>query len=200
MKINVATWFTILRLILVPIIIIVILSDRSTTRISIFNQFIDFKYFVAGLIFIIGSLTDFIDGFLARKLGQVTDLGKFLDPIADKLFVNSTVIVLIGQGMISPLFGIIFIGRDTIVDVIRMIASNKGFVVAASKFGKLKTVFQMMAITMILFFNIPFEAYGIQVSTFLMYIAVFFSVYSGVDYYYLNKKFIFSEINKEIEE
>ncbi len=199
MKINTATWFTILRLVLVPIIIIVILSSWSTARINILNQFIDLKYFVAGFIFIIGSLTDFIDGYLARKLGQVTDLGKFLDPIADKLFVNSTIIVLIGQGMISPLIGIVFIGRDTIVDIIRMIASSKGYVVAASKFGKLKTVFQMIAIVSVLFYNIPFENYDIPLSTILMYIAVFFSVYSGIDYYYLNKTVIFSDNLKEFE-
>ncbi len=199
MKINIATWFTILRLLLVPVIITVILSSWSTTRISVFNQFIDFKYFIAGFIFVIGSMTDFIDGYLARKLGQVTDLGKFLDPIADKLFVNSTIIVLIGQGMISPLFGIIFIGRDTIVDVIRMLASSKGYVVAASKYGKLKTIFQMMGIASVLFFNIPFEAIGFPMSTVLMYIAVFFAVYSGIDYYYLNKKYIFGEENKEFE-
>ncbi len=192
MKINVATWFTILRLVLIPVIIFFLMTNIFTTRINIFNQLIDIKYIYAGIIFVIGSLTDFIDGFIARKFNQVTDLGKFLDPIADKLFVNSTVIILISQGILSPFVGIIFIGRDTIVDVIRMIASSKGHVVAASKFGKLKTIFQMVGITSVLFFNMPFEYLNLPVSDILMYIALFFSIYSGLDYYFLNRKHIFT--------
>lgn len=199
MKINLATWFTIIRLVFVPLIIFVMLSSWTTVRVSIFDQYIDIKYFIAAGMFVFGSMTDFIDGFIARKFDQVTDLGKFLDPIADKLFVNSTVIVLIAQGMLTPLIGIIFIGRDTIVDVIRMIASSKGYVVAASRFGKLKTVFQMIGITSVLLFNIPFEAWNIPMSTILMYVAVFFSVYSGIDYFYLNKDLIFVEEKKDIE-
>ncbi|MFV0424351.1 MAG: CDP-diacylglycerol--glycerol-3-phosphate 3-phosphatidyltransferase [Bacilli bacterium] len=194
MKVNLATSFTILRLILVPIIIFVLLTNIISTSVSINGQYIEIKYFIAAIIFVVGSLTDFVDGFIARKYNQVTDLGKFLDPIADKLLVNSTVIVLIYSGLISPIVGIIFIGRDTIVDVIRMIVSAKGEVVAASKYGKLKTVFQMVGITMVLLYNIPFENFGIPVATILIYIAVFFSVFSGIDYYYLNKKYIFEEI------
>ncbi len=191
MKINLATSFTLLRLILIPFLIIVLLTDIVSTSTSINGQYVEIKYFIAAFIFAIGSLTDFIDGFIARRYNQVTDLGKFLDPIADKLLVNTTVIILIYSGLLSPLIGIIFIGRDTIVDVIRMIVSAKGKVLAASKFGKLKTVFQMLGITMVLFYNFPFEGMGIPVSSILIYAAVFFSVFSGVDYYYLNKEYIF---------
>lgn len=191
MKINLATWFTILRLIILPFLIFVLVSNTFRVDVHIGNQFINIKYFIGGILFILGSLTDFIDGYIARKYNQVTDLGKFLDPIADKLLVNSTVIILISQGILSPLVGIIFIGRDTIVDVIRMIASSKGHVVAASKYGKLKTIFQMVGITAVLFFNLPFEIYSVPVSGILIYIALFFSVFSGFDYYYLNKEYIF---------
>lgn len=191
MKINLATSFTLLRLILIPFLIIVLLTDIISTSTSINGQYVEIKYFIAAFIFAIGSLTDFIDGFIARRYNQVTDLGKFLDPIADKLLVNTTVIILIYAGLLSPLIGIIFIGRDTIVDVIRMIVSAKGKVLAASKFGKLKTVFQMLGITMVLFYNFPFEGMGIPVANILIYAAVFFSVFSGVDYYYLNKEYIF---------
>lgn len=199
MKINLATFFTIIRLILVPVIVFVLLSNVIQTSISWNGQYIEIKYLIAAAIFIIGSLTDFIDGHIARKYNQITDLGKFLDPIADKLLVNSTVIALIYAGFISPLVGIIFIGRDTIVDVIRMIVSAKGAVIAANKYGKLKTVFQMLGISMVLLYNIPFEKYNIPVSDILIYIAVFFSIYSGIEYYFLNKDAIFSEEVKETE-
>ncbi len=194
MKINLATFFTIIRLILVPVLLLVLLSDIVSTSFSYHGQYVEVKYFVGAGIFIIGSFTDFLDGYIARKYNQITDLGKFLDPIADKLLVNSTIIVLIYSGFVSPIVGIIFIGRDTIVDVIRMIVSAKGEVVAASKYGKLKTVFQMVAISMILMYNIPFEEFGVPVAGILLYVSVFFSVFSAIDYYYLNKKHIFSEI------
>lgn len=194
MKVNLATSFTILRLILVPILLLILLSDIISTSISYHGQYIEIKYFIGAGIFILGSFTDFLDGYIARKYDQVTDLGKFLDPIADKLLVNSTIIVLIYAGLVSPVVGIIFIGRDTIVDVIRMIVSAKGEVVAASKYGKLKTVFQMVGISLILIYNIPFEQYGIPVAGILLYVSVFFSVFSGIDYYYLNKKYIFTEV------
>ncbi len=191
MKVNLATSITIVRLILIPFIIVILLTDIFSTNVSVAGQYIEVKYFIAAGVFALGSFTDFLDGFIARRFNQITDLGKFLDPIADKLLVNSTVIILIYTGHISPIVGIIFIGRDTIVDVIRMIVSAKGKVLAASKFGKLKTVFQMLGITMVLLYNVPFEMYNIPVSSILIYLAVFFSVFSGVDYYLLNKKYLF---------
>ncbi|MFV0498783.1 MAG: CDP-diacylglycerol--glycerol-3-phosphate 3-phosphatidyltransferase [Bacilli bacterium] len=191
MKVNLATSFTIIRLILVPILVMVLLSDFFSDGFSINGHYVEIKYFFGGIIFIIGSITDFIDGYIARKYNQITNLGKFLDPIADKLLVNSTVIVLIFVGLLSPIVGIVFIGRDTIVDVIRMIVSSKGKVIAASKYGKLKTVFQMVGISLVLFHNYPFILINVPVDTILIYIAVFFSVFSCVDYYYLNKEYIF---------
>ncbi len=197
MKINLATWFTILRLLILPFLIVVLVSNVFTTRIYISNQYIDVKYFIGGVLFIVGSLTDFIDGYIARKYDQVTDLGKFLDPIADKLLVNSTVIILISSSLLSPLVGIIFIGRDTIVDVIRMIAASKGNVLAASSYGKLKTIFQMLGITSVLFYNLPFEIINIPISDVLIYAATFFSIFSGIDYYLLNKHLLFDSEQEE---
>ncbi len=191
MKMNVATWITVVRFILLPILIVVLLTDVINSSILISGLYIEVKYFVAGIIFIIGSITDFLDGYIARKYDQVTKIGKFLDPIADKLFVNSTLIILAAQGFISPIVVIIFIGRDIIVDVIRMITASSGEVVAASNLGKLKTVFQMIGISLVLIYNIPFEFWGIPVDLICIYTGLFFSVISGFDYYYLNKKNLF---------
>ncbi len=190
-KINTASWITIIRLILLPILIFVLLTNFINYSLGVSNLYIEFKYVIAGVIFILGSITDFLDGYIARKYDQITPLGKFLDPIADKLFVNSTLIILSSQGFISPLLVVVFIGRDTIVDVIRMITASKGEVVSASKFGKLKTVFQMVGISLMLMYNFPFVFFNIPADNICIYLALFFSIISGLEYYNLNKKHLF---------
>ncbi len=191
MKLNVATWITVVRIMLLPVLILILLTDVINSSIVVSGLYIELKYFVAGIIFMIGSFTDFLDGYVARKYDQVTKLGKFLDPIADKLFVNSTLIILAVQGFISPIVVIIYIGRDIIVDVIRMITASNGEVVAASSLGKIKTLFQMFGISLVLIYNIPFEFFDIPVDLICIYAGLFFSVVSGFDYYYLNKEHLF---------
>ena len=154
---------------------------------------IDSRYIFGGIIFIIASITDFLDGYFARKNGIVTNEGKFLDAIADKVLVNSVLIIFACNGVISPIIPVVIVFRDTIVDMIRMVASSKGKVIAAGKTGKLKTLCMMIGLTLTFFYNLPFELWNIDVANALLIIATVLSIYSGMEYYYNNKKIIFEK-------
>ena len=158
------------------------------------------------VFFVIASYTDHLDGKLARKNNQVTDLGKFLDPVADKLLVNTMTIFLcapsvfasyaLRQASFFPVWCVILmVARDTVVDALRFIAAQKGVVIAANIFGKLKTVLQMVAIGAVLLNDFPFHYMYpnntnpyLTVSMFLVYLATLVSVISGVIYVIQNKK------------
>lgn len=152
---------------------------------------VNIKYFICGFLFLIGSLTDLVDGHIARKYNMVTDFGKVMDAIADKLLVNGVLIILACTGFIHMIIPVIVISRDTIVDSIKMVVGNKVGAVGASSAGKLKTVFMMCGVTLMLFYNLPFELMGIRLADFLIMTATVLSVVSGVEYYVKNKKFLF---------
>lgn len=152
-------------------------------------------YLILFGFFVIASYTDHLDGKLARKNNQVTTLGKFLDPVADKLLINSMVIFLVcswsfapGQFQFSVWCAIILVARDIVVDAIRFIAAEKGKVIAANIFGKLKTVLEMVAISLVLLNDFPFALIygsgivGLRVTDFFVYAATLMSVISGVIY------------------
>lgn len=118
---------------------------------------------------------------------MVTDFGKIMDAIADKILVNGVLIILACKGFVSVIIPVIVISRDTIVDSIKMVVGNKEGAVGASKAGKLKTICMMCGVTLMLFYNLPFELIGIRVADFLIILATVLSVISGVQYY-LNYK------------
>ena len=151
---------------------------------------IDLKYIICGVLFLIGSLTDTLDGHIARKYNMVTDFGKVMDAIADKLLVNGVLIVLACTGFIHMIIPVIIISRDIIVDSIKMVVGNKVGAVGASSTGKLKTIFMMFGITFMLFYNLPFELWGVRIADFLIMTATVLSIISGVEYYIKNKKFL----------
>ena len=151
---------------------------------------VDLKYIIAGFLFIAASLTDFLDGYIARKYNLVTDFGKLVDAIADKILVNSVLIILAAQGFIHPIIPVVVIIRDSVVNSIKMLAASKGKVVAAIKSGKLKTACLMVGIVLTLFYNLPFEVWNISVGKVLLLIATVLSVTSGIQYYTLNKHLI----------
>ena len=157
---------------------------------------VDSRYIISGILFVIASLTDLLDGKIARKRNLVTDFGKFLDSIAEKVLVNSVLIIFAVQNVISPIIPVVIIFRDTIIDSIRMLASNKGVVIAAGKAGKIKTATMMTGLTLLFFYNLPFEIWNIDVANVLVIIATVLSIYSGVEYYYKNKKLIFENNQK----
>lgn len=198
---NLPNRLTISRIILTVVIIIILTFPFYQVGIEFpmwtwrFKEVIevDSRYIISGILFVIASFTDFLDGKIARKRGLVTDFGKFIDAIADKVFVNSVLILLATNAIISPIIPVVIIFRDTIVDSIRMMAANKGVVVAAGKAGKAKTAIMMVGLTLTFFYNLPFEIWNIDVSTVLLVIATVLSIYSGIEYWYLNKKLIFSK-------
>lgn len=204
---NVANKLTILRIFLTVILITLLLFPFYMVNID-FPKYIigtitvDLKYFIAAIIFAVASITDFLDGHIARKYNMVTDFGKMVDAIADKMLVNSSLIILSSQGFVSPIITVIIIFRDTVVDTIKMIAGSKGKVVAAIKTGKVKTTFLMLGVVLTMCYNLPFELFNLNVAGFLLVLATIFSVISGVQYYVMNKDIIFEtdSKNKEIKE
>lgn len=154
---------------------------------------IDSRYIISGILFLIASFTDFLDGNIARKRDLVTDFGKFLDAIADKVLVNSVLIIFAVQGVISPIIPVVIIFRDTVIDSIRMMAAKKDVVIAAGKAGKIKTACMMVGLTLTFFYNLPFELWNVDVSNTLLIIATVLSIYSGIEYYYGNKKVLFAK-------
>lgn len=149
---------------------------------------VSLKMFIAGGLFILGSFSDFLDGHIARSKNLVTDFGKVMDAIADKILVNGVLIVLAYEGMISVIVPVVIITRDTIVDSCKMISGNKGKVVAASILGKLKTICMMVGLSLTMFYNLPFELFGIPVASVLLIIATILSVISGVQYFNNSKE------------
>ena len=122
-----------------------------------------------------------------------------LDAIADKVLVNGILIILSSTGFISAVIPVIIVVRDIVVDTIKMVAGNKGRVVAAIKTGKIKTTCMMIGITLTLFYNLPFELWNIRVSDALLIVAAVLSIVSAVEYFYMNKDLIFSDQNKTEE-
>lgn len=198
---NLPNKLTISRIILTIIIIILLLFPFESAGVDLPKLFIneslvvEVKYLVVGVLFIIASLTDFFDGYIARKYNLITDFGKMMDSIADKVLVNSVLIILSATGFISPIIPVVIIFRDSVVNSIKMIAGSKGNVVAAINSGKLKTAFLMVGITLTLFYNLPFELWNIRVSDVLLIIASILSIVSGIEYYYLHKHLFFEKSN-----
>ena len=196
---NLPNKLTIARIIMAIFIIIILLGGSYTVSLFGFeipklfiNEtiVIDLKYIIAGVLFILASITDFLDGYIARKYNLVTDFGKLIDAIADKILVNSVLIILAAQGFIHPIIPVIIIIRDSIVNSIKMVAASKGKVVAAIKSGKVKTACLMVGIVLTLFYNLPFELWNISVAKLLLFVATILSVISGIQYYSLNKHLI----------
>ena len=157
---------------------------------------VNLKYIIAGILFIIGSVTDFLDGFIARKYNMVTDFGKVMDAIADKVLVNGVLIILAYDKFIPLTVPVIIITRDIVVDSIKMASGAKGKVVAASWPGKIKTICMMIGLSLVFFYNMPFAfiGHGIRIDYLFVYVAVIMSIVSAIQYYLANKEFIFKEI------
>ena len=149
---NLPNKITMVRIFLTFLIIAILLIPFDTLGIELPKLFIneaivvDIKYFVAGIFFIIASLTDFLDGYIARKYNLITDFGKMIDAIADKILVNSVLIILAATGFIHPIIPVIIIVRDNVVNSIKMVVGNKGRVVAAINMVKIKIASLMVGI------------------------------------------------------
>lgn len=196
MKMNLPNKITIGRIFLAILMIVLLLIPWYDLGIIfptylINGEVLNLKYVIAGIIFLIASVTDFLDGYLARSNNMVTDFGKVADAIADKVLVNGLLIILAYDRLIPVLVPVVIITRDIIVDSCKMISGNKGKVVGASILGKLKTICMLIGLTLTLFNNIPFEFINIPVAKFLVLVATILSVISGCQYYYNTREFLF---------
>src|SRR5690554_7385017 len=180
-----ATKVTLLRLILIPVMVIFWLVPSQ--EIGFLN--LEINQFIAAIIFVVAAATDFIDGYIARKYNQITNFGKFLDPIADKILVISAMTYLIAVNRIYFWTVIIIIFREFVVTGIRLLAVEKGDVIAASPYGKAKTITTMIAIVLMLFNNLFIPTLIVDI---VWYLAVLLTLISGLDYLFKNLK-VFKE-------
>lgn len=175
---NLANKLTIARIILVPIFMIVLLNK------------ITYGMYIAAAIFTIAAITDTLDGYIARSRNQITKFGKFMDPLADKLLVTAALVCLVQMDKLPAWIVILIISREYTISILRAIAASEGIVIAASVWGKLKTITQIVAIISILINNYPFSLINFPFSTIALWAAVILTIISGIDYIYLNRNIL----------
>ncbi|QED47613.1 CDP-diacylglycerol--glycerol-3-phosphate 3-phosphatidyltransferase [Cytobacillus dafuensis] len=185
---NLPNKITISRICLIPLFLIVMLVPFEWGDVSLLGTTLPVTHLVGALIFIFASATDWIDGHYARKLNLVTNFGKFLDPLADKLLVSAALIVLVELGFAPSWIVIIIISREFAVTGLRLLLAEGGEVVAANMLGKIKTWTQIVAISALLLHNIIFEMFSIPFADIALWIAMFFTIWSGWDYFVKNKQ------------
>ena len=217
-KITMARIASIIIMMVTLFVLYVVYRFNPWQTIEIPTTGINLVFLILFVFFLIASYTDHLDGYLARKNNQVTDLGKFLDPVADKLLINSLVIFLVAPTVFAHYIpvpndhgyimnfsvwcAIILVARDIVVDALRFIGASKGKVIAANIFGKLKTVLEMVAIGAVLLNGFPFRYFdkgwpaGLHIADFLVYLATIASVISGVIYVIQNRH-VFKEEKKD---
>ncbi|REB09819.1 CDP-diacylglycerol--glycerol-3-phosphate 3-phosphatidyltransferase [Sporosarcina sp. BI001-red] len=184
---NLPNKITVSRVLLIPVFIVFMLVDFGMGHLTIGGATLSTEQFIGGLIFIFASATDWLDGYIARKNNLVTNMGKFLDPLADKLLVSAAFIILVEFGLAPSWVVIIIISREFAVTGLRLLLAGEGEVVAANQLGKIKTVTQILAISSLLLNNIFFEAINVPFGTIMLYICLFFTIWSGLDYFMKNK-------------
>lgn len=188
---NLANSLSIIRIILVPIFMVFMLNQKP------------FGLLIAAGIFVVAGCTDILDGYIARKQETVSTMGKFLDPMADKLLITAGLISLVYLGYLNPWFALIIISREFAVSWLRLILAAQGVIVMASKLGKLKNVLQIVAVVSLIvhaaFQTVWFQESALRFLLFIpswliaplaLYLAVILTVVSGVEYYYRNRKSI----------
>lgn len=151
---------------------------------------IESKYIYAGIFFLFAALTDFIDGYVARNKNMITDYGKVMDIIADKILVNGVLIILAYDGFISCLIPVVIVLRDIVVNSIQCICASKGKVIASTSKAQAAMLCMMIGITSMLFYNIPFELIRLPFADILICLGCILSVVSGCEYYYTSKNII----------
>ncbi|WP_270181900.1 CDP-diacylglycerol--glycerol-3-phosphate 3-phosphatidyltransferase [Alkalihalobacillus sp. CinArs1] len=187
---NLPNKITVSRIFLIPVFLLFLLAPLPLGETEIAGTLISNSQLIAAIIFIVASVTDWVDGYIARKHNLVTNLGKFLDPLADKLLVTSAFVSLVELGS-APAWIVVFIlSREFAVTGLRLVAASEGEVLAASNLGKLKTWIQIVAISALLINNIPFEAIGFPFATISLWAALIITVYSGWDYFNKNKEIL----------
>lgn len=183
---NLPNQITLARIFLVPVFMFFLLT-KWIGVLKIGTYQITYNEIVAAIIFVIAAITDGLDGYIARKNNLVTNLGKLLDPLADKLLVSAALISLVEMDRVAAWVAILIISREFAVSGLRMIAASDGLVIAASAWGKLKTILQIVAIVPLMVNNFPFTYIGLPFDQIAIWAAVIVTVISGIDYFIKNQ-------------
>ena len=196
---NLPNKLTVFRIALVPVCVFVWLFPYSSFHIAIpvfqiGHVSISLINLIVLLIFSTASFTDMLDGKIARGRNLVTTFGKFADPIADKILVNTMLVIMANKGILPVVPVVIMLCRDTVVDGCRMLAASNGVVIAAGNLGKMKTVLQMITIILALLNNLPFELINLPVSELMTWVCAFVSAAGGYTYFSQVKDFIFESM------
>jgi len=172
---------------LVPIVMFFLLVRLNLGSFTVMGHAVAVADLIAALIFIIAAVTDGLDGYIARSRKLVTNFGKFLDPLADKLLISAVLISLVEMGRLSAWVAIIIISREFAVTGLRLVAAADGSVIAASNLAKVKTTFQIVAVCALILNNFPFSILGIPFDDLMVYAMVIITIWSGIDYFVKNK-------------
>lgn len=187
---NLPNKLTVGRIAMVPLVVLIYLVIPQDFCVISATNGLALRDVLAFLIFMLASLTDMFDGQIARKYHLITSFGKFFDPIADKMLVNTMLILLVYTHQANIVAVLLMIARDLIVDGLRMLASQHGKVVSAGIYGKAKTVLQMFAILFLLLKNWPFVYLGLPLDQILLWLACLMSLFSGLIYFAQLKEFV----------
>ncbi|WP_462409301.1 CDP-diacylglycerol--glycerol-3-phosphate 3-phosphatidyltransferase [Neobacillus sp. Marseille-QA0830] len=183
---NLPNKITVSRICLIPVFLIVMLVPFDWGEIKILGASMPVTHLAGALIFILASTTDWVDGHYARKYNMVTNMGKFLDPLADKLLVSAALIVLVELGFAPSWIVIVIISREFAVTGLRLLLAGEGEVVAANMLGKIKTWTQIIAISALLLHNILFTMIPFRFDLLALWVALIFTIWSGWDYFAKN--------------
>ena len=167
---NLANKLTMVRILLIPVFMVFVFVD------------IPYGKLIAALVFLVAAATDGLDGYVARKRNEITNMGKLLDPLADKLLVSAALISLVQTGHIASWMAVVIIGREFLVTGLRGVAAAEGLVIAASGLAKWKTVFQISALSVLLLDDYFIRFVGFSPGDWLLYLALGFTVYTGYEY------------------
>ncbi|MGB7365356.1 MAG: CDP-diacylglycerol--glycerol-3-phosphate 3-phosphatidyltransferase [Carnobacterium jeotgali] len=184
---NLPNKLTVLRIFMIPLFVIIVLAPFDWGVIHLLGSTIEVTQLIGAVLFALASFTDWLDGKIARKQGLVTNFGKFADPLADKMLVMTALIILVGQNLAPSWVVSIIVCRELAVTGLRLLLVEQGGTVLAAAWpGKIKTATQMVAIILLLVDNLPFEGIGLPMAAIMLYICLFFTIYSGVDYFVKN--------------
>lgn len=171
---NLPNKITLLRIVLIPAFIALLLNGY---------------YYASGILFIFAAATDALDGYIARKYHLITNFGKIMDPLSDKLLVTSALICLVEMGEVAGWMVIVILGREFIVTGLRAVAAGEGLIIAAGNSGKIKTVLQMLALSIILLKDWPFTLFtDLPIGSYVLWLAVIMTLYSGAEYIVKNNQ------------
>lgn len=190
LSVNLANRITIARIFLVPVVTFLLLVRFHFWTVTINHRTTTGSEMIAAFVFILAASTDGLDGYIARKRQLVTNFGKFLDPIADKLLISAALISLVEMQRLSAWVAILIISREFAVTGLRLVAAAEGIVIAASKVAKWKTATQIVAMVVLILNNFPFSIVGFPFDQVMIYIMVLVTLWSGIDYFIKNKQVI----------